>query len=116
MRETICELPSYQDDASALFTESERNALIEHLSMFPKSGDILVGTGGVRKLRWARGGRGKSAGARVVYYFHDTRIPLYLLAVFGKNEKSNLSKDERNELAKLVNILLDSALTKENNE
>jgi mRNA-degrading endonuclease RelE of RelBE toxin-antitoxin system len=116
MRETICEIPSYQNDAKTLFTESEHNGLIDYLSMFPRSGDLIVGTGGVRKLRWARGGRGKSAGARVVYYFHDSRIPLYLLAVFGKNDKVNLSKDERNELAKLVDILVDTALSKEKND
>jgi hypothetical protein len=110
MRETICEIPSYQNDAKTLFTESEHNGLIDYLSMFPRSGDLIVGTGG------ARGGRGKSAGARVVYYFHDSRIPLYLLAVFGKNDKVNLSKDERNDLAKLVDILVDTALSKENNE
>jgi hypothetical protein len=69
----------------------------------------LQGTGGIRKLRWARGGKGKSGGVRAIYYFHDRRIPLDLLTVFGKGEKDNLTKAERNELAELVVILKEHA-------
>lgn len=60
----------------------------------------------MRKLRWARGSRGKSGGVRVIYYFHSDRIPLYLLTMFAKNERANLNKAERNELAELVGLLL----------
>lgn len=79
--------------------------MIDHLAAQPRAGDLIQGTGGIRKLRWARGGRGKSGGVRVIYYFHSDRIPLYLLTVFGKGEKADLSKGERNELAKLVDAL-----------
>ena len=65
----------------------------------------MQGTGGIRKFRWASGNRGKSGGARVIYYFHNESMPLFLLTLFGKNEKANLSKAERNELTKLANIL-----------
>lgn len=74
--------------------------------MFPKAGVIISGTDGIRKLRWARQGMGKSGGVRVIYYFHNEQMPLYLLTVFGKSEKANLSKAERNELAKLVRLLV----------
>ena len=47
----------------------------------------------MRKLRWARDGRGKSGGERVIYYFHSEAMPLYLLTMFAKNERANLSKD-----------------------
>jgi len=63
-------------------------------------------TGGIRKLRWARSGGGKSGGIRVIYYFHDESMPLYLLTAFGKNEKANLSKEERNLLATIVKELV----------
>lgn len=66
----------------------------------------MEGTGGVRKLRWSRGGRGKSGGVRVIYYFHSDALPLYLLTLFAKNERANLSKAERNELADLVGLLV----------
>jgi len=61
----------------------------------------------VRKLRWARGGRGKSGGVRVIYYFHSGVMPLYLLTMFAKNERANLSKAERNALAELVDALVE---------
>jgi hypothetical protein len=67
----------------------------------------------VRKLRWSRGGRGKSGGVRVIYYYHSDALPLYLLTLFAKNERANLSKAERNELADLVGLLV-AAWQKEN--
>ena len=80
--------------------------MLTYLAAHPKAGDLMQGTGGVRKLRWGRGGRGKSGGVRVIYYVHSDAMPLYLLTLFAKNERANLSKAERNELAKLVDILI----------
>jgi hypothetical protein len=86
--------------------DADRRAIIDHLSAHPQAGDLIEGTGGVRKLRWARDGRGKSGGVRVIYYFHSEAMPLYLLTMFAKNERANLSKAERNELACLVDVLV----------
>jgi hypothetical protein len=66
----------------------------------------MQGTGGIRKLRWAKSGGGKSGGVRVVYYFHNESMPLFLLSLFGKNEKANLSHSEGNLLAKFILILV----------
>ncbi len=66
----------------------------------------MQGTGGVRKLRWSSKGKGKSGGSRIIYFFYKETIPLFLLTIFSKNEKINLSKEERNELAKLVKELI----------
>ena len=68
----------------------------------------MTGTGGIRKLRWSAQGKGKSGGVRVIYYYYNKSIPLFLLTVFGKGEKANLSKAESNELAKLTKLLKDS--------
>ena len=102
----IAELPSYARLASKLLDQQERQDLIAYLANNPEAGDIMEGTGGVRKLRWSRGSQGKSGGVRVIYYFHDTRMPLYLLTLFAKGDKANLTKAERNELAGLVDILV----------
>lgn len=102
---TVAELPEFIRCAERLLSESERKDVIDYLSAYPKAGDLMQGTGGIRKLRWARGGKGKSGGVRVIYYYHSERIPLYLLTVFGKGEKDNLTKAERNELAELVGVL-----------
>jgi hypothetical protein len=109
MLQTIVELPEFIKKSQLLFNEAEAKELISHLAEHPATGDLMQGTGGVRKLRWARQGRGKSSGARVVYYFHSERIPLYLLTAFGKGEKANLSAAERAELTQLVQILKQAA-------
>lgn len=102
---TVAEMPEYIRRATRLLSQSERSDVIDYVAATPKAGDLIQGTGGVRKLRWTRGGRGKSGGVRVIYYFHSEALPLYLLTVFGKGEKADLSQAERNELAKLVQIL-----------
>ena len=113
MLTTVTELPEYIRRANELLSEAERKSVIDYLAAHPRAGDVMEGTGGIRKLRWARGGKGKSGGVRVIYYYHDQRIPLYLLTLFGKNEKSNITKSERNELAKLVGLLIQVALERE---
>ena len=103
---TVAELPEFIRTAHKLLTADERQDVVRYLAEHPKAGDLIEGTGGVRKLRWGRGGQGKSGGVRVIYYFHDDEIPLYLLTLFAKGDKSNLSKAERNELSGLVDLLV----------
>lgn len=107
--QTIAETSEFIRHAEKLLSQTQRNALIDHLAQSPKSGVLMQGTGGIRKLRWAREGSGKSGGFRVVYYYHDERIPLYLLTLFGKNEKENISQAQRNALASLVKLLIEAA-------
>lgn len=104
--QTVAELPEYVRRADRLLAASERREVIDYLANHPRAGDLIEGTGGVRKLRWGRDGRGKSGGVRVIYYVHSERMPLYLLTLFAKNERANLTKAERNELAGLVDLLV----------
>ncbi len=106
---TVAETSEYAKRARKLLSEKERTDLISYLAAHPDAGDVMEGTGGVRKVRWAREGRGKSGGVRVVYFYHNQGMPLYLLTLYGKNEKDNLSSAERNELSKLVKLLLQAA-------
>ncbi|MFT0531739.1 type II toxin-antitoxin system RelE/ParE family toxin [Castellaniella hirudinis] len=104
-----CLLPSNPKLAGIDFdilSAEERQDLIDYLAEHPKAGDVMEGTGGVRKLRWRRGGQGKSGGVRIVYYYHDDLMPLYLLTIFAKGDKANLTEAERNELAGLVDVLV----------
>jgi len=103
--QTIVELPEYLKKADKLLSNSERTSIINYLAVHPLSGDLMQGTGGIRKLRWSAQGKGKSGGVRIIYYQHNKSIPLFLLTLFGKGEKSNLTKSERNELAKLMPLL-----------
>ena len=105
---TIAEVPEYIRQAEKLMSAAERQDILNYLAAHPKSCDLIEGTGGIRKLRWGRDGRGKSGGVRVIYYYHSELMPLYLLTLFAKNEQDNLSKAQRNNLAKLVNILIET--------
>ena len=102
---TIAELPEYIRRAEKLMSAAERLDIVNYLAVHPKAGDLMEGTGGVRKLRWGRGAQGKSGGVRVIYYVHSEAMPLYLLTLFAKNERANLSKAERNALAGMVELL-----------
>jgi len=103
---TVAEVPEYIRRSEKLLSDGERRDVVNYLAAHPKAGDLMEGSGGVRKLRWGRGGQGKSGGVRVIYYFHSEAMPLYLLTLFAKNERANLSKAERNDLAGLVEILM----------
>lgn len=70
------------------------------LSENPDAGDLIPGTGGARKLRFARPGKGKSGGYRVVTFYTGEDIPVFLMDVYAKGEKINLSARERVELKK----------------
>ena len=103
---TIAETAPFQRKIASLLTEEERADLIAYLAEHPSAGVLIQGTGGIRKLRWARRGGGKSGGIRVIYYCHSEMMPLYLLAAFGKNEKANISAEEKQHLAKAVDQLV----------
>jgi hypothetical protein len=104
--QTIIELPEFIKKSDKLLSDSESESVINYLAAHPASGEIMQGTGGIRKLRWSAQGKGKSGGVRVIYYFHNEFIPLFLLSLFGKGEKANLTKAERNDLAKLTSLLV----------
>ena len=75
---------------------------------------LIEGGGGIRKLRLRRGNKGKSGGIRIVYYFYNERIPLYLITLFVKGDRTNLTQAERNDLRALVDELILSSLRKLN--
>jgi len=66
----------------------------------------MQGTGGIRKLRWALEGRGKSGGARIIYFYYDLNMPLYLLACYPKNKKISLTDAEKAQLKNVVKELV----------
>jgi hypothetical protein len=99
---TVVETPGFLREASAALTENERAELVSYLAANPEAGDVMPQTGGARKVRWKTRGRGKSGGTRVIYYYHNASLPLFLLNVFAKNEKANLTKAERNEMKALL--------------
>lgn len=102
---TVAETAAFLNQVASRMTEEEKAEAINFLAANPKAGAVMKETGGVRKVRFATEGRGKSGSVRIVYYFYNERLPLYLLAVFAKNEKDNLTKKERDKLKKLVKAI-----------
>jgi hypothetical protein len=92
----------YDRRAQRLFTSAERTAAELEIALAPSAWPVIAGTGGARKARAARGSRGKSGGARIIYYVAISRGALYLLDVYGKSAKENLSNAEKHEIRKLI--------------
>lgn len=83
-------------------TDAEAHAIVQKISENPEIGDLIPGTGGARKWRIPFGGKGKRGGARVVSYYAGVDIPVFLLDIFSKGEKINLTQAERNELREIL--------------
>jgi hypothetical protein len=98
--QTVVETPSYLKAAEAIFTEAERQDIVAMVAAEPECGEVIQGTGGFRKVRVGRAGMGKRGGARVIYILRNEGFPIFLITAYPKNEKANLTKKERNELAK----------------
>jgi hypothetical protein len=103
---TVVETPAYLADAERLFSQIERAAIVDRLAADPKCGVVVPGGGGIRKVRFGFGSRGKSGGARIIYLFGGEDLPIFALAVFAKNEKADLSVAERNALGKMVDGMI----------
>lgn len=106
MRREFVELPIFRTRWEDLgLTDTDLRRLQDELLADPKVGAVMQGTGGVRKMRFAFEHRGKSGGVRVIYIDFEVYEKIYLLTAYTKNEKENLTKEERNEIRRLVAIL-----------
>lgn len=103
---TVIETRHYWNRACKVLSEEQRNDVVTTVACQPEIGEIMQGTGGIRKFRYAfQKNKGKSGGARIVHLPLLAKGKVYLLDIFAKNEKENLSKAERNEMAKIVKAL-----------
>ena len=89
-------------ERDGFFTPAERAAAELEITLAPTAWPVIVGTGGARKARAARGGRGKSGGARIIYYVVTRRDVLYLLDVYAKSATEDLSDAEKQEIRQLI--------------
>ena len=90
------ETPAFLSDARSLgLPDAERLAIVTWIAANPAAGQVIEATGGARKVRFAGKGKGKSGGYRVITFFTGTGIPVFLLNIFAKNEKTDLTRKER---------------------
>jgi mRNA-degrading endonuclease RelE of RelBE toxin-antitoxin system len=99
---TVVESKQFVSKADKMMSSADRQELIEFIARNPAGGDVIEGTGGVRKLRFAIQGKGKRGGVRIIYYYYSDLNPVLLFTVFGKNEKSDLTKKEKNILYNVI--------------
>jgi mRNA-degrading endonuclease RelE of RelBE toxin-antitoxin system len=93
--------PRYQRNAERLLDAKEQDEMERHIADGPERHPLISGGSGMRKARWARPGRGKSGGVRVIYYFAAPDA-VYFIDLYAKNEKENISAAEKKALAKIL--------------
>jgi hypothetical protein len=93
----VVELPGFVAAVRAAgLSDNDRAGIIDRVAERPDAGDVIPGTGGARKLRFAGRGKGKSGGYRVITFYTGPDLPLFLITLFSKGEKLNISQAERN--------------------
>lgn len=106
--QTIVELPEFIKQANKLgLTNEERNNIVDTIAAFPEIGDEISGTGGMRKVRIAGRGKGKSGGYRVITFFSGKDIPTFLIYMYGKDQKANITQQEKNTMKQLSGKLVE---------
>jgi hypothetical protein len=105
---TVVETNAFVSRAERCMSEAERCAAIDMIGRDPERGAVLEGGSGIRKVRFAVRGRGKSSGVRIIYYYQNDECPVFLLTVFAKNERDNLSRAEVNALAKVAKAIAET--------
>ncbi len=102
---TITELPPFSKKVAKILNPNELAALRGYLAQHPDKGDVIPGTGGLRKLRWATTGKGKRGGARVIYYYFVTGASLFLMTCYKKSDREDLTADEKKQLRRILGLL-----------
>jgi len=105
--QTVVETPEFIKKARDCMDDKERQNFINYIAANPSAGALIQGTGGTRKIRWqADTHKGKSGGARIIYFYHDQDIPIFLFTVYKKNTKVNLTATEKTMLRKIIKLIV----------
>lgn len=103
---SVVETHEFTTTAGRLFSPPELAALVDYLAYHPTAGEVVPGTGGIRKMRWGIGNRGKRGAARVVYFYHGNDMPLFALTAYAKNEQTDLSFEDKARFRLLTSTLV----------
>jgi hypothetical protein len=87
---TVVETPEFMDWCASVWSDDERTEFINWIAANPNQGDVIAGSGGLRKVRWARAGMGKRGGARVIFFTRNERGQVVLLLVYAKSKFDNI--------------------------
>jgi hypothetical protein len=92
---TVAETLTFMRQVANIWSDEEREAFVDFIAKNPEAGDVIPETGGVRKVRWRMQGRGKRGGTRVIYFFYHRDAPIYLLMVYAKGARENISPEAK---------------------
>jgi hypothetical protein len=95
------ESPAFTEDVTKLLTDESYAGLQLHLALYPFTGDLIKGTGGLRKVRWASGGKGKRGGVRVIYFYVVRDAQIRMILIYRKGIKDDLTPKEKKLLREL---------------
>ena len=114
---TVVETPEFIKQAANCMDRQAKDTFIDFIAEDPLGGDLIKGTGGARKIRWSTGSnQGKRGGVRVIYYYHNKDIPIFLFTVYGKNKKSDITEKERKMLKAIIKELVETYYEDVNDE
>jgi hypothetical protein len=102
---TVLQLPKFKAEATELIGVDGIEKLAGYLIEHPDAGDVIPGSGGVRKLRWAAKGKGKRGGARIIYLYAVVAARIYLMRCYAKNVKTDLTADEKKQVRQIAAYL-----------
>ena len=105
--QVVVETTEYTKQAESCMDKKSRDDFISYIAQNPLEGELISGTGGARKIRWtADSNQGKSGGSRVIYYYHNQNMPIFLFTAYGKNQKGNISDSEKNLLKTIIKSIV----------
>lgn len=105
--QTVVETPEFIKQAKTFMDDKSKTDFIDFIARNPLSGDIIPNTGSARKIRWqADPHSGKRAGARIIYYYHNDEMPIYLFTAYRKNQRLNISAIEKQILQKIIKMIV----------
>lgn len=105
--QTVVETPEFIKQAKNCMDDKTRENFIYFIAKNPLEGDLIQGTGGARKIRWqVEAHKGKRGGARIIYYYHDQDMPIFLFTAYKKNQKEDLTASEKSALRSIINMIV----------
>ena len=102
---TIIELPTFLKAVKKLLSEDDKRRLYASLVKNPTKGDVIQGGSGIRKIRFALGGKGKSGGCRVIYYYHASESEILMITAYAKNSQEDLTQEQKKSIRDLIKKL-----------
>lgn len=106
---TVVETPEFLRQTEGFMDDISRKEFIDFIAKNPTAGDLMPGTGGARKIRWAtHSHKGKRGGSRIIYYYHSEKMPLFLFTAYKKNQKENLSTNEKRALQMIIQLIIET--------